>query len=177
LPHIGIVEPSAPGPLIPELRDAELTLEHALATACAAKPASQANTGELIRVEEVLALASAAAKRAISLRRRRGAERRAMNDAEAAASGGAIYRTFTDARGIEWYAFAVYPEMTHAPLHGTFEHGWLCFESAAEKRRLSPIPADWLTVSPDTLAKLAEQAERAMGRRGGRGREEQRPGR
>ncbi|MDQ3997945.1 MAG: hypothetical protein M3303_13120, partial [Gemmatimonadota bacterium] len=69
------MEPGTTGPLTPELRAAELTLEQALASACAAQPASKADTGELIRVEEVLQIASEAAKRAISLRRRRRADR------------------------------------------------------------------------------------------------------
>ncbi len=162
-------------PLIPELRAAELTLEHALAEACTAKPATRANTGELIKVEEALEIASEAAKRAISLRRRRRAERAqraerwAMGDAEAAASHGTTHRTFTDARGIWWDVFAVYPESRPSPhfrLKGTFEQGWLCFDSGTEKRRLSPIPEDWRTVSDAELEQLAARAEVGSRRRG-----------
>jgi hypothetical protein len=168
------VEPGATGPLVPELRDAELALDQALAEACASDP-GKADTGELIRVEEMLQIASEAAKRAVSLRRRRRAdksqraERWAMGDAEAAASLGATHRNFTDSRGIWWDVFAVYPEVrrsAHSSLRGTFEQGWLCFDSVGEKRRLSPIPEDWRTVSHEALEQLARRAEVAASRRG-----------
>jgi hypothetical protein len=174
--RITLVEPGTTGPLVPELRDAELTLEHALAEACAAQPASKADTGELIKVEEVLQIAGEAAKRAISLRRRRGAERWAIRDAETAASLGATHRTFTDARGIWWDVFAVYPESRQtrrSQLQGTFQQGWLCFDSGTEKRRLSPIPEDWRTVSDEALEQLAHRAEVASRR--GRPRKDSRP--
>ena len=38
-----------------------------------------------------------------------------------------------------------------ALLRGSFAHGWLCFESRREKRRLSPIPTDWTTCEDDLL--------------------------
>jgi hypothetical protein len=175
LPQFVAVDPGTTGPLGPELREAEETLEHALTEACASSPASEAETGELIRVEEMLQVASEAAKRAISLRRRRRADkaqraaRWAMGDAEAAASLGATHRSFTDARGIWWDVFAVYPESRpspHSQLKGTFQQGWLCFESGGEKRRLSPIPEDWRTVSQRDLEELLQRAEVASRRRG-----------
>lgn len=177
------MEPGTTGPLVPELRDAELTLEHALGEACAAPPASKADTGQLIRVEEMLQIAGEAVKHAISLRRRRradreqSAERWAIGDAEEAARVGATHRTFTDARGIWWDVFAVYPgsrPSPHSHLKGAFEQGWLCFESKSEKRRLSPIPEDWRTVSDQDLERLAERAEVASSRRG-RTRKDSRP--
>ncbi len=176
------MESGPPESLVPELRDAEITLEHALAEACAAPPASKADTGELINVEEVLQNAGEAAKRANSLPpprradRTQRAERWAMGDAEAAASLRATHRTFTDARGTWWDVFAVYPESrqpVHSPLRGTFQQGWLCFDSGAEKRRLSPIPEDWRTVSDAELERLAEGAEVASRR--GRPRKDSRP--
>ena len=183
MPNLLNVEPGTTGPLIPELREAELALEQALTDACAAQPTSDADTGELIRVEEMLQMASEAAKRAISLRRRRRAEkskragvRAAMGDVEEAASRGATHRTFTDARGTWWDVFAVYPESRqwpHTPLKGTFQQGWLCFDAGTEKRRLSPIPDDWRTVSDKDLERLAERAEVASSR--GRLRKESRP--
>ncbi len=165
-------------PLLPELRAAETTLEQALAAACSRKPATKANTGELIRIEEVLEIAGEAAKRAISLRRRRRAdrtaraERWAMGDAEAAASLGATHRAYTDAQGIWWDVFAVYPEVRgarHTPsLRGPFQQGWLCFDCGTEKRRLSPIPDDWRTIGEkelEALGKRAEVASKARGRK------------
>jgi hypothetical protein len=168
-----VVKPGMGGPLEPELRDAELTLERSLAEACATGPAGKVDTGELIRVEEMLQVASEAAKRAISLRRRRRAdkdqrtERTAVGGAEVAASLAATHRTFIDTRGIWWDVFAVYPEARHTRLRGTFQQGWLCFDSGTEKRRLSPIPDDWRAQSDAELARLAERAEVASSRRGG----------
>jgi hypothetical protein len=166
-------------PLGPELQEAEETLEAALTEACATEPAGQAETGELIRLDEMLEVASEAAKRAISLRRRRRADRdtkttptgRAdMADAEAAASPGGTHRAFTDTQGVQWDVFPVYPEARlspHSQLKGTFPDGWLCYDSASEKRRLSPIPENWQTLSDGELERLAARAEVA-GRRPGR---------
>lgn len=161
-------------PTGPETPTPESVVEEALAEACAAPPASKANTSELIRVEEMLEIASDAAKRAISLRRKRretrarareaGAE---MGAAEAAASGGASHRTFTDARGVRWDVFAVYPEARpspHSQLRGTYHEGWLCFDSAAEKRRLSPVPENWQALGDNELRGLLDRAERARAR-------------
>jgi hypothetical protein len=161
------VDPVTPGPLVPELREAELTLEHALTEACASKPATAADTGELIHVEEVLQVASEAAKRAISLRRRRRAERArratrgAMGDAEAAASAGQTHRAFVDARGIWWDVFAVYPgaRASGSQLKGTWQQGWLSFDSGTDKRRLSPIPDGWQGLSDEELVQLLERAD------------------
>lgn len=178
------MEPTEPNPLTPELREAEETLEAALAEACAAKPASEIDTGELIHVEEMLAVASDAAKRAVSLRRKRRVDsedraasggqraragRAAMADAEAAASRSAVHRTFTGEGGVTWDVFAVYPEARlspHSQLKGTFSQGWLCYDSGVEKRRLSPIPDDWQTLSDQELERLAARAEVAARKRG-----------
>lgn len=40
------------------------------------------------------------------------------------------------------------------------ERGWLCFESSAEKRRLAPIPGDWMRCRETQLEQYCEQAER-----------------
>jgi hypothetical protein len=163
-------------PLVPELREAEQALDAALDEACDTKPAAEVDTGELIRVEEMLEIASEAAKRAVSLRRRRradGAGKKApsakgvMADAEASASPGAPHRSVTDAAGVAWDVFAVYPEARlspHSQLKGTFAQGWLCYDSGTEKRRLSPIPENWQALSDAELVRLAERAEVA-GRR------------
>ena len=173
-PASSLVESGQSEPLLPELREAELTLEQALGDACSTTPATKASTGELIKIEEVLQIANEAAKRAISLRRRRRAdrtqraERWAMSDAETVASLSATHRNFTDAGGIWWDVYAVYPEARasrHSPLVGPFAQGWLCFDSGAEKRRLSPIPDDWRTIAEADLQKLAERAEVASKKR------------
>jgi hypothetical protein len=170
------VEAEPNDPLLPELRDAEVALESALDEACATPPASEADTGELIRADELLEAASDAVKRAISLRRRRradkskgGAARAEMADVEAEASAEATHRVFADGRGVRWDVFAVYPEArpsVHSQLRGTYSQGWLCFESAGEKRRSSPIPDQWQGMSDEQLAQLCENAELAGSRRG-----------
>lgn len=46
----------------------------------------------------------------------------------------------------------------HLVLTTGLEHGWLCFESASEKRRLAPVPADWETCSEVQLQVYATRA-------------------
>jgi hypothetical protein len=151
-------------------------LEQALSEACASESATEADTGELIRVEEMLALAGEAARRAISIRRK------ARHDSAPAAPGtagepavdqpAATHRLFDDVRGVRWDVWAVYPEGRPSQLSalpGTFQTGWLVFESAGEKRRLSPIPIDWQSLPPDELERLCERADTAPPRRRTRG--------
>ncbi|HYD53588.1 MAG TPA: hypothetical protein VEA99_13215, partial [Gemmatimonadaceae bacterium] len=38
------------------------------------------------------------------------------------------------------------------------EHGWLCFEAPEEKRRLSPIPADWPRCDESRLRQYCQAA-------------------
>ena len=51
-------------------------------------------------------------------------------------------------------------QIRRAVLRGTYAHGWLCFESDREKRRLSPIPENWTTCSDELLEVYARHAER-----------------
>jgi len=39
--------------------------------------------------------------------------------------------------------------------------GWLCFENAREKRRLTPIPKDWTRCTADALDRYLQAAKRA----------------
>lgn len=50
-----------------------------------------------------------------------------------------------------------------AILSGSYAHGWLCFESPGEKRRLSPIPGDWITCDDETLEAYMSTAKRVGG--------------
>ena len=59
-----------PERLRPRLREAEQQLDHTLEEVCDTANASKLDTGELIRIEENLALATEAAKEAVSLRRK-----------------------------------------------------------------------------------------------------------
>ena len=65
-----------PEPLKPKLQEAEHQLDRTLEEVCATPTgAARLDTGQLIRVEESLALAAEAAKEAVSLRRKMKAER------------------------------------------------------------------------------------------------------
>jgi hypothetical protein len=169
------MQPLQPDPLTPELREAESLMEQALSEACAEPSPSKVDTGELIRVEEMLEIATDAAKQAIALRRRRREARKRsggrggaeLGAAEAAASPTATHRAFTDERGVTWDVYAVYPEARLSPkLRGSFQVGWLCFDAGPEKRRLSPIPDNWQELADEELKRLADRAERARLRRG-----------
>lgn len=50
-----------------------------------------------------------------------------------------------------------------AVLRGTYAQGWLCFDSGTGKRRLSPIPEDWLTCSAELLERYFCHGERVTG--------------
>lgn len=166
------MEPRMPDPLGPQLAELERTLELVLDEACEARPLAQADTGELIRIEEMLAIASDAAKKAISIRRRRRQGGRAgahspgggvaaqMTGLEEAPGG--THRAFVDSNGERWDVWAVHPKARGTPssvLRGTFREGWLCLESASQKRRLSPIPPEWESLSDEALAELCAKAD------------------
>jgi hypothetical protein len=162
------VQSSQFDPLRPDFREAAETLEQALSEACTSRPADQADTGELIRVEEMLSLASDAARRAISIRRRARSAGPPAGTVPEAAGGppadqsAATHRFFDDVQGTTWDVWAVYPEARLSPisaLPGTFQTGWLVFESTGEKRRLSPIPTDWQSLPADELERLCERAD------------------
>lgn len=74
-----------------------------------------------------------------------------------------MLRAFTDSAGVEWRVWDVLPgagssegsEALSVSLKNTaFASGWLCFESALEKRRLAPIPAGWEFQDPGRLEQL-----------------------
>jgi hypothetical protein len=167
------VDQSQVNPLDPDLRQAAEALEQALTEACTGKSAHEADTGELVRIDEMLAMASDAAKRAISIRRQ--ARQRAATQPEVAREGATAdrpgatqtHRFFDDAKGVRWDVWAVYPEGRPSQLSAlpaTFQSGWLVFESADEKRRLSPIPTDWQTATVEELGRLCARAETAPSR-------------
>ena len=67
----------SPGePFRPELQRVQRQLDENIAQVCAAERVEKLDTGELIRVEESLAIAAEAAKEAVSLRRKLRAERK-----------------------------------------------------------------------------------------------------
>ena len=72
--------PARAEPLRPKLQDAERKLDTTLDEVCDSPAAAKLDTGELIRVEETLALAAEAAKEAVSLRRRMHMDRARETD-------------------------------------------------------------------------------------------------
>ena len=82
-------KPAANDPLRPKLQEAEQQLDKTLAEVCETPAASRLDTGQLIRVEESLALAAEAAKEAVSIRRKiRADSDRTESARPAPASGG-----------------------------------------------------------------------------------------
>jgi hypothetical protein len=154
---------------------AELSLKRALDEVCHVDVHSM-NTGELIRIEEVLAIANEAAKEAVSVRRKLG-QREPVEAADTNAtptappddertrreeSGLGAQREFEDARGVRWIAFAVHPSSTRVArsgLRAQYKNGWLAFDSGVETRRLAPIPQGWLDLSIDELRSACDRAE------------------
>lgn len=66
-------------PLEPALDEAQATLQEALDDACTAD-VERLDTGEMIRIEEVLAIANDAAKRVVSMKRRMRRDQDASRD-------------------------------------------------------------------------------------------------
>ena len=147
--------------LRPELAQAQQRLERALDDACDSD-VKKADTGELIRIEQSLAVADAAAKEAISVRKRLRQER--SQELKVAES----HRQFDDAKGVRWDAFAVHPSVAatgRGALPDPYQAGWLSFDSGKETRRLAPIPDGWRDLSDDGLRLLLEMAEVAPRRK------------
>jgi hypothetical protein len=46
-------------------------------------------------------------------------------------------------------------------LSAGLDGGWLCFEAPVEKRRLTPIPADWLRCDEECLERYCREAKPA----------------
>jgi hypothetical protein len=152
--------------LQPLIDEAQKALGMALDEACAVD-AEEVDTGELIRIEESLALAIKAAKEAVSLRLRRRNQRAAAagqpqsKSEPAEESPTAAHRIFDDIRGKRWHAFAVHPSSAtvgRAALPESFRQGWLVFESIDEMRRVAPIPDKWQELSIDDLRLLCHKA-------------------
>jgi hypothetical protein len=148
--------------LQPGLTRATETLRSALTEACSVN-VDRIDTGELIRVEEVLAIAGEAAKEAISVRR----SARAPQRASSAASEGSSSRSLTDRAGRQWTVFAVHPSAPrgHSVLREGYADGWLSFDAGDETRRVAPIPPGWEQLSDSALLDLCGAAEPSRPRR------------
>jgi len=68
-------------------------------------------------------------------------------------------RQLRDEAGVEWMVYAVNPVGANEwrsieSLPQSYRSGWLCFESATEKRRLTPLPPEWENLPLEQLAGL-----------------------
>ncbi|HVX38279.1 MAG TPA: hypothetical protein VHB25_01805 [Gemmatimonadaceae bacterium] len=154
--------------LQPALERATTTLRQALDAACSTD-LDRADTGEFIRVEEMLAIANEAAKEAISVRRRLARESKsatpadAPGDAAASDTGAGSSREITGRDGRRWTVFAVHPSgSTGRPsVRERFRDGWLAFDCGNETRRVAPIPDGWQGLPDADLLALCLAAEAA----------------
>ena len=71
------IDPSVP--LRPQLERLQNKIEKSLGEVCAVPSVKEVDTGELIKIEETLAIAAEAAKEAVSLRRRLRRDREASS--------------------------------------------------------------------------------------------------
>ena len=83
-------------------------------------------------------------------------------------------RTVADSAGTEWTIFEVKrsvagDQWTYLPEQ--FGNGWLCFESAAAKRRLTPVPLGWDDMSDVELLGLMRKAQPVVKARASAGEE------
>jgi hypothetical protein len=71
-------------------------------------------------------------------------------------------RNFTDSQGNTWRVWNVVPQYAtrrdEDQMTPGLQGGWLCFENSGEKRRLSPIPADWEDAASEALERYLGQA-------------------
>ena len=71
-------------------------------------------------------------------------------------------KNFKDTAGTEWMVFEVRrqgnEEDNWAYLPRGFRAGWLCFESDAGKRRLSPVPDGWKSLDSSDLERMMRRA-------------------
>jgi hypothetical protein len=63
-------------------------------------------------------------------------------------------RRFADAAGLEWAVYDVVNPAAEAGIPVTF----LCFERGVDRRRLAPIPEDWLSCGEAELRRYLGQA-------------------
>ena len=75
-------------------------------------------------------------------------------------------RTFRDPQGTAWTVFEVRRQVSSGGdarsfLPGGFNDGWLCFETAGAKRRLTKYPQRWRELTDEELNSLLEAAQPA----------------
>ena len=81
------------------------------------------------------------------------------------------FREFTDSTGVVWRVWDVTTDQLHPATRAEdfmaeLQDGWLAFESATEKRRISaPYPTDWTQLSIPALEALCHSAPVVSGRK------------
>lgn len=85
--------------------------------------------------------------------RRRGVRRRTGRLASSDVPGGGERRAACDRRSVR---------LPRMEFREGFAGGWLCFECADEKRRLTPIPPDWACCADARLAQYCDEASRVQ---------------
>lgn len=69
-------------------------------------------------------------------------------------------REFEDADGVTWKVWSTMPMPQAVAI--SFRAGWLTFQSATARRRLSPIPEDWETAIDARLCEYCDGAQPAQ---------------
>jgi hypothetical protein len=72
-------------------------------------------------------------------------------------------RDVVDEKGVKWRVWAVqrsaiHPKTAAEDFLGDYGEGWLCFESANERRRLARFPDDWDKIGEKDLCALLSKA-------------------
>ena len=68
-------------------------------------------------------------------------------------------RELEDTAGEMWRVWDTIPETTSG-LTPSYHGGWLTFDNGSERRRLAPVPRDWVHMSDDRLRLLLRASER-----------------
>ena len=72
-------------------------------------------------------------------------------------------RDFVDSKGITWRVWHTMPRSGYVYAEH-LRDGWLTFESAGQRRRLTPVPDSWADAPPERLDLMCRAAE-PVGRR------------
>ena len=70
---------------------------------------------------------------------------------------GMALREFEDADGVAWRVWDTNPDVVRG-LSLEMQRGWLTFDNGLERRRLSPIPSEWIEVPEERLVLLLRLA-------------------
>jgi ABC-type transporter Mla MlaB component len=157
------------------LSQTQQQLVEAMEEACAVdlSDVDKVDTGELIRIDQALSVASKAAKDAVSLRLGRPPQPQGAGDAGTQPA----HRVFDDSEGKRWHAFAVGSTAVQGrrALPEAFRGGWLVFEGTDEIRRIAPIPDKWEGRSVEELCQLCHKATSSPRKRSEQGRPQKEP--